>query len=429
MIFKKWRDAVAQDKVIVLYMYTNWCIECEKEREEISKTSNEFLDYFNFVEENADERIDLATRYTPGVYPSISIIRKDVVMGGSFGFVDSQKLGEILLLALDLLSGGGNLIEPIRLVKGDESVKWSPEFAFKEIIRRCVAYFDWNAGGFEREPKHPAPEVLRFFLRLRDKYFLTMVEYTLDAAINFLWSNNGGFYLYSKKKDWEEAYPVRLIDMNAEMGLLLFEAYEILKDEVYLEYAIKTIEWIYSLRDRDGLYPNAVLEDRRDESKYMTVNSLVGELFLKAYEFTKDEKYKSEYLNLAEILSNNINHIIHNSYSLLYLIDISMLLNFLSKAKGIFGDKIKNLLNYLSLFDGGDAYYDVTLTHAVNEKIGRFKFLYDNAILANALFELGIIDKAKSIVDYFLHNFTKFAYFNQARYALILGKIYGFLQE
>lgn len=422
MIFKKWKDCINEDKEIVMFMWTSWCEDCEKQRDELIKISSEFLTYFNFIEENADNRPDLAVRYSPGVYPSISIIGKDTVLGGTFGFIDSNKLSEILLLALDLKFGGGKLVKPLKLAKG-ERPKWNPKDAFWEIVRRCSSYFDWNVGGFEREPKHPAPEVLRLLLRLKNSYFLTMVQYTLDSSIQYLWNN--GFYLYSKQKDWNEPYPAKLLDMNVEMAFSLLEAYEILKDQTYLDYAIKTIEWIYSLRDKnDGLYPNAVVRDKTDNTKFLPTNSLIGELFVKAYEITRDEKYKSEYQYLSETLINNLRHKIsddNNNY--LFLIDISYLLKFLSKLNN--KEKIRIVLDKLQHFYGDDAYYDVTLQHSINEKIGRFKFLYDNSILASALIELGMKERAKEIVDYFLDSFTMYTYFNQAKYAIVLGMIYG----
>ncbi|MEM0085409.1 MAG: thioredoxin family protein, partial [Candidatus Methanomethylicia archaeon] len=98
----KWLEAIrrfSNDKIIVLLMTTNWCENCKKQSEILRdlELEREFSDNFVFVEEDADERIDLAIRYTPQIYPCISVINKDTILGGTYGLVEKDKLKEILL--------------------------------------------------------------------------------------------------------------------------------------------------------------------------------------------------------------------------------------------------------------------------------------------------------------------------------------------
>ncbi|TRM87814.1 hypothetical protein DJ521_02915, partial [Sulfolobus sp. E3] len=153
------------------------------------------------------------------------------------------------------------------------------------------------------------------------------------------------------------------------------------------------------------------------------VNSVVGESLFRMYKETEDSKY----LEIAEELYNNIvsrklTHNLDNPDSPLFLIDIARFLKFSSYLK----KNNKEIFNILSNYESNKgAYYDVTLKHASEERIGRYTFLYDNSILAQAFINLGMINEAKKILDSLIESFTIYTYFNQAVYALTLGEVYG----
>ena len=105
-----------------------------------------------------------------------------------------------------------------------------------------------------------------------------------------------------------------------------------------------------------------------------------------------------------------------------YLIDIAFYINFLSKLNS---EKAKKIVRFLNDYKGDNVYYDVTLSFANENLIGRYAFLYDNTILAEAFVNLKMTEEAKKIVDSFLDSYSIYTYFNQARYALVLGEVYG----
>ncbi|ADX82271.1 hypothetical protein GO599_01945 [Sulfolobus islandicus] len=414
MKFLSWREAVNENKkLIVLFMTTSWCESCEEQEKELLEIEDERV---SLVKEDADERLDLAVRYTPQIYPTISLVSKNSLIGGTYGLVKRGKLLEMISEALELIEGKGKLIVPPKL-SSKKIDKFPPDYAFNHILRVCEGYFDWKEGGFEREPKHVSPEVLQLFLRFNDYYHKIMAEVTLDNVIEYLWEN--GFYMFSKSRDWKEPYKAKLLDYNAEMVKTLVKAYQVLKKEIYLDYAIATTDWLLSKRDSRGYFINGEFLGVEDKRPFLNVNANVGDAFMEVYRITNDKKY----LEIAKDLEQRL-VLAHrmNVLSPPYLIDLASYLNFLSKLNP---DKARNLLNILDDYKGSEAYYDTTLRFATENKIGRFNFLYDNVLLANTLINLNIFEEAKRIVDMFLSSYSIYAYFNQAKYALVLGEIYG----
>lgn len=415
-MFVSWSDVVNSNTPLkFLYFYTNWCEDCEKQEGELRKIYEyDWREYYTFTRINADERPDIAIRYSPQIYPSISIISQNSIIGGTFGYTPHEKLLEIMLLALDLYRGGGKLVKPITTREKEIQQR---RLDFKEIInvirRNCLAFFDIYYGGFEKEPKYYLPNVLEFLLNVGDEYSIEVVKYTLDAVIYNLWDD--GFYAYAKKYDWKEPSKVKLIDLNSKMVNVLFHVYEITHDDYYLSYAVETANWLLKIK-KDDFYPTAIVEGKPIEPYTLDVNSQVGEALMKAYKITGDKKYLDESKSLAEKLKQSLRHNLLDPNSPLFLIDLAYLLNFLSEFND--GEEIIKLL--YEKFYGGDAFYDITLGLALHDRIGRFKLITDNSILAQGLVKLGRIEDAKKIAEYFSSRFYNFAYFSQADYGNLL---------
>ncbi|QGR19661.1 D-glucuronyl C5-epimerase family protein [Stygiolobus azoricus] len=201
--------------------------------------------------------------------------------------------------SITLLDDKEKLVKPPTVKK--ELQRFPLDYVFKDILRRCESYFDWISGGFEKEPKFVSPEVLRLFLKFNDSYHQSMVFITLDNAIEHLWDN--GFYLFSKSVDWKEPYRAKMADFNASMVSLLLEAYKVFKDDNYLDYAIRTGEFLKSLTRDDGLIMNGIAFDKLDQRPFLHVNALVLEAFysLKDYEdFSERAKLLQESLSGAK---------------------------------------------------------------------------------------------------------------------------------
>ncbi|EZQ01986.1 thioredoxin [Candidatus Acidianus copahuensis] len=413
MGFVEWVDSLKRKTPFkVVYFWTEWCEGCEEEKKELEKIEKNW-DNLDFIEINADERPDLAIRYSPQIYPSISFISDRAVIGGTYGYVEFAKINELLLITLDLVQGGGKIITPITVPHSAQKVSWRQ--AVNEIRRKCLAFFDINFGGFEKSPKYYLPNVLRFLLKMGDPYSLEVVKYTLDAAIYYLWDD--GFYAYSKSEDWKDHSNVKLIDVNADMILTLIEAYKVTKDEYYLDYAIETGNWI--LQFGDPFFPIAIVDGRKMGKPLLDVNSKVGEAIYNLYLLLEDKTF----LQVAEKLARNLtvkSHVIGENGPI-FLQDLSYLLRFLGNM-----GRGNHVLDYImENFYGGDAFFDTTKDHAMSQMIGRFKLIDSNSVLAQALLSMGKIDLAQRISEYFLDKFQEFAYFSQADYGSLLASLNG----
>ena len=399
----------------VMLAVTSWCELCEKQEEELKKVEQEYKD-LEFLIIDADERPDLAIRYTPQIYPCISIISERGIIGGSFGFVESQKIGEMISNSIALLDGKGKLVKPPTVEK--KLQRFSPDYVFQDILRKCEGYFDWISGGFEREPKFVSPEVLRLLLKFKDSYHQSMVFITLDNAIEHLWDN--GFYLFSKSIDWKEPYRAKMVDFNASMVSVLLEAYKVFKDDNYLDYAIKAGEFLKLLTRDDGLVMNGIAFDKLDQRPFLHVNALALETF---YSLKDYEDFSERAKLLQESLSSAKHHRIDDYRSALYLFDLAYLLRAYTYVHD--NGATSNVFSSLSEYYGNGAYYDVTLEFATREGIGRFKFLYDNSVLAEALLMMGKKEEAEKVVEDILPSYIYYPYFNQAQLALVLGELLG----
>ncbi|EHP70061.1 thioredoxin domain containing protein [Metallosphaera yellowstonensis MK1] len=418
MEFKEWSDSISDGNPLkVIYFWTEWCEECEAQARELSLVEN--WPGFSYVSVNADERPDLAVRYSPQIYPSLSIVTENSVVGGTYGFVSQEQVRETLLLALNLLLGGGKLVVPKSTKReGVDSTPTSPKVLVERIKRNCLSFFDIYYGGFEKEPKYYLPNVLRFLMRIKgDPYPIEVVRYTLDAVIYNLWDD--GFYSHSRTYDWKERSRTKLTDQNAEMILTLLDAYGTTNDSYYLDYAVETGRWLMGTRVGE-FYPVAMVDGRARGPPLMTVNSLVGEALLQLHSFTGDPKFLNESLRLASLLKRRLSHDLRNEGPL-FLLDLAYLLRFLSALNQ--GRELVNLA--LSQYFGGDAFYDVTLEHAKVNGIGRFKLITDNSILGQGLVRLGMRELANGVVDYFSRRYWNFAYFNQADLGLLVEMLHG----
>lgn len=410
MELKNWVDVISDSSELkMIYFFTDWCEECELQRKILMETK---LD-LPCAAVNADQRPDLAVRYSPQIYPSISILTENNVVGGLFGLNEEAKIVETVTKAKGLMKGEGRLFTPSgRRI----SRKYDKQEALGLIRRNCLGFFDIYYGGFEKEPKYYLPNVLKFLLTDKDPYSLEVVKYTLDAAIYNLWDDNGGFFAYANTYDWKNPSKVKLADINAEMAMVLLETYKRTKDDYYLTYAVEVAKWMMEMKGKETFYQVSWIDGKGVGGQFLNVNSVVGEMFFMMYQQTKSPEFLEESIRLSEHV--RLSHDLMTK-SPFFLIDAAHLLRFYASI-----GKGKEILPEIKeMFYGGNAFYDVTKDHAERERIGRFKLITDNSILAQGLVRLGEIEEAKKIAEFFLDGFQDYAYFSQADYGTLLAML------
>lgn len=180
--------------------------------------------------------------------------------------------------------------------------------------------FDKKYGGFGAAPKFPTPHKIMFLLRYyktqKDIKALEMAEKTLDCMYKGgLFDHIGfGFSRYSTDNKWLAPHFEKMLYDNALLIIAYLEGYEITKNQLYKNVAIKSLEYVFrELTNEDGgFYCAEDADSEGEEGKYYVFNPLeilevLGE---------EDGTYFNEYLDITvdgNFEGKSIPNLINNS--------------------------------------------------------------------------------------------------------------------
>jgi len=185
---------------------------------------------------------------------------------------------------------------------------------------QLVNTFDKKHGGFGGAPKFPTPHKLMFLFRYykanNDIKALEMAEKTLDCMYKGgLFDHIGfGFSRYSTDNKWLVPHFEKMLYDNALLIIAYLESYEVTRNKVYKNVAMKALEYIFRelTNEKGGFYCAEDADSEGEEGKYYVFNPIeileaLGE---------EDGTYFNEYFDITtegNFEGKSIPNLINNS--------------------------------------------------------------------------------------------------------------------
>ena len=349
--------AKSEDKPIFLsigYSTCHWCHVMAHESFENEKTAEILNQYFISIKVDREERPDIDSVYMSvcqaftgsGGWPMSIFMtwdKKPFFAGTYFppkshygmpGFPD-------LLNAIasqwnnnrkKLLQSAEQIIEHLKNTKSDNKAK-NKNFV-DEALQIFSDSFDEFNGGFGSAPKFPTPHNLLFLMlyakQNQNSHAQKMAEKTLlQIRKGGIFDHIGyGFSRYSTDKYFLAPHFEKMLYDNALLIIAYSAAYSLTKNEIHLDTAEKTAEYILrEMTSSDGCFYSAQDADSDSvEGKYYTftfdeiiqvLGTENGKRFAETFDITKYGNFEG--VNIPNLLkSNNLNADFDNELKRLY---------------------------------------------------------------------------------------------------------------
>jgi uncharacterized protein YyaL (SSP411 family) len=263
--------ARTERKPVLLSIAPSWC------RNSLEMDRSSFADAavaarvdlrYVAIRVDADRRPDICERYSLGGWPTTAFLTPDGEVLGGGTYVERDRLVEVLERVADAFlarrsaqrEGGNPACPPQREARRREpdlpAVARSAEAGVPDVptiaalVDQVDASFDDEHGGFGGAPKfpHAAPVhlALALFREQGSERHRDIAIKTLDAMG---WSplhddRDGGFFRYSRNRDWSAPEHEKLLDVNAALLGLYVDAFETLQLSRYAERAEDVLRYV-----------------------------------------------------------------------------------------------------------------------------------------------------------------------------------------
>lgn len=322
-------EAREKDRLILLDISAVWCHWCHV-MDETSYSDPEVAELINGslvpVRVDNDRMPDVNERYNMGGWPTTAFLvpSGEVLLGATYVPPDKlkQTITDLLKFYRDHREKLDERIMELASEKQArlrealaEPVGDMPHEAPEFVLGQLEANYDEQFGGFGDAPKFPVPETLDLLLSAShetgDKKYLRMAAATMRGMASFGMYDHvmGGFFRYSVTRDWSVPHFEKMTESNAGLIVSSIDAYRLTKDDVYLETARKTLdyvdEWLWhpdgyfrGSQDADEAYYGLSMEERMkrpapylDDTAYVNLNAKMAVAYMTAWEALDEPEY------------------------------------------------------------------------------------------------------------------------------------------
>ena len=350
--------AKAENKPIFLsigYSTCHWCHVMAHESFEDDKTADILNKYFISIKVDREERPDIDSVYMSvcqaftgsGGWPMSIFMTwdKKPFFAGTY-FPPHSRYGmpgfpELLNTIKnqwtsnrkDILESAEEIIKHLKKTDGTENIKNSSDL-IQEALQIFEHTFDSVYGGFGNAPKFPTPHNLLFLMlyakQNNNSKALKMAEKTLlQMRKGGIFDHIGyGFSRYSTDKYYLAPHFEKMLYDNALLIMAYASLYSITNNNIYLDTAEKTAEYILKeMTSPDGGFYSAQDADSEGvEGRYYTfsLNEIIYVLgeenakeFAETFDITKNGNFEG--MNIANLLkSNDLKTEFHDEIKKLY---------------------------------------------------------------------------------------------------------------
>ncbi len=254
--------AEAENKILILMLTVSWCRFCQEMEKQTfgdPRVQNALKEHFVLCQVDADRNPDLDQQFNMGGWPSIAFIspNEDLIAGDTYLSPE-----ELLPLLPQIWSFYQRNKEELK--RGEsftKMVKEQPlatgpieETLGKELVESVTASmldkFDHSYGGWGEGQKFPHTESLDFamiqYSKTGDPRMREVVTLTLDSMIEggIHDAIDGGFFRFSKTRDWRVPNFEKVLDNNAQRLRCLIEAWQLFEKPSYKKAAEGVIRWM-----------------------------------------------------------------------------------------------------------------------------------------------------------------------------------------
>ncbi|MBI3027737.1 thioredoxin domain-containing protein [Candidatus Woesearchaeota archaeon] len=256
---ESFEKAKKENKPILLDLTAVWCHWCHvmdatsySDDEIAKKINGDFIPIKVYI----DKRPDIRERYNMGGFPSTVFLDSDGHIIAGDTYVPAERFKLMLEFVKksykstknDIYKGGVEFGNASERGKDINKTKVSVQI-IKDVLLSIEGNFDRFYGGFGMHPKFPAPEVLDLlfaqYKKIKNRIYLDMALKTLDCMYEGIYDKiNFGFFRYSVTQDWKMPHYEKMIDTNAGLLRNYAVAFYITKDDRYRKIASEIIGYI-----------------------------------------------------------------------------------------------------------------------------------------------------------------------------------------